>query len=569
MRNLNPKLLRNVLILILFSILVVSCNNQGDRKVKITSDAHLPYLKQNGDATQLIVDDEPFIMIAGELHNSSASSIPYLETIWPKLTEINLNTVLATVSWELFEPEEGVYDYTHVDALIDGSRNNNLKLVIVWFGLWKNGESSYVPMWVKKDTERFFRVKRKDGNNVETISPFCEAAKIADAKAFRNLMRYVRENDHDNTVIMVQPENEVGIFQDIDYNAPALEKYRQRVPQKLIDYLHANKTVLKDEVRSVWAENGYKTGGTWSEVFGDNPNSKEFFMAWQYASYINFIAEEGKAEHPLPMFVNAWIVQKPEDLPGVYPNGGPVSRVLDIYKAAAPAIDIVSPDIYLPNFKEIVAMYYRADNPLLIPESTLDAGRAFYAFATHDAICYSPFAIEDGVHDFLFKKSYELLNEIDHLITNFQGTGKMAGVLKEGDERGETFSFGKYRLRVEYENLNEPAYGLIIHVSEEEFIVAGMNFKVFFSYDGEKVAYIGQVWEGEYKNEIWTPGRLMNGDVTWHNAVLRVFGRQHISAVQKSSVSETNTGVPFTYSANQNKIIATPGIYQVQTYLRD
>src|SRR6056297_1847647 len=180
MRNLNPKILRNVMVLLLLSILVVSCNNQGAPKVKITSDAHLPYLKQNGDATQLIVDDEPFIMIAGELHNSTASSEAYLETIWPKLTEMHLNTVLATVSWELFEPEEGVYDYTLVDALINGARENDLKLVIVWFGTWKNGESSYVPMWVKKDTDRFFRVKRKDGANIETISSFCDEARIAD-----------------------------------------------------------------------------------------------------------------------------------------------------------------------------------------------------------------------------------------------------------------------------------------------------------------------------------------------------------------------------------------------------
>ena len=562
--------MRNLLILFLFSSLLIGCNTQKNNTDADSSDASLPHLSQEGDAVQLIVDDKPFLMIAGELHNSTASSEAYLETIWPKLTEMNLNTVLATVSWELFEPEEGIFDYSLVDVLINGARENNLKLVIVWFGTWKNGESSYVPMWVKKDTERFFRVKRKDGANIETVSPFCEEAKLADARAFRALMKHVRETDHDHTVIMVQPENEVGIFQDIDYNPQALEKYMQQVPSGLVDYMVENRSSLKKELRSVWEQNGYKKAGTWSEVFGENPYSKEFFMAWQYASYINYVAEEGKAEHLLPMFVNAWIVQKPDDLPGVYPNGGPVSRVMDIYKAAAPAIDIVSPDIYLSNFKEIVAMYHRTDNPLLVPESTLDAGRAFYSFAKHDAICYSPFAIEDGVNDFLFKQSYAVLDEISHLITQYQGTGMMTGILKEGNEKEEIIHFGDYRLRVEYENLQEPAYGLIIQTKEDEFIVAGMNFKVFFSYTGEKVGYIGQVWEGKYEDEVWIPGRLLNGDETWHNAVLRVFGREHISSTRNEAVeAATDSDIPFTYSANKNKIVFTPGIYKVQTYLRD
>jgi hypothetical protein len=562
--------MKNLFVLLLFSTLLFSCNNPEKNTVNTSSGSNLPFLKQQGDAMQLIVDDEPFIMIAGELHNSTASSEAYLENIWPKLTGMNLNTVLATVSWELFEPEEGVYDYTLVDALINGARENDLKLVIVWFGTWKNGESSYVPMWVKKDTDRFFRVKRKDGANIETISSFCDEARIADARAFRALMKHVRETDFDHTVIMAQPENEVGIFQDIDYNPQALEKYNQEVPVELIDYMIENKSALKEELRTVWAQNGFKTEGTWGEVFGKNPFSKEFFMAWQYASYINIVAREGKEEHPLPMFVNAWIVQKPDDLPGVYPNGGPVSRVMDIYKAAAPDIDIVCPDIYLPNFKEIVAMYHRSDNPLLVPESTLDAGRAFYAFATHDAICYSPFAIEDGVNDFLFKKSYEVLHEITHLITQYQGTGKMIGLLKEGGEKELTISFGDYRLRVEYEDLSEPAYGLIVQTAEDEFIVAGMNFKVFFSHAGDRVGYIGQVWEGRYEDTVWIPGRLLNGDETWHNAVLRVFGREHISSDREEALEAVaNSDIPFTYSANQNKLIATPGIYKVKTYLRD
>lgn len=147
---------------IILGAFFIACNPKENDSIDTTQESNIPYLRKQGEALQLIVDNEPFIMIAGELHNSTASSVKYLETIWPKLVDMNLNTVLATVSWELFEPEEGVYDYSHIDALMNGARTNGLKLVVVWFGSWKNGESSYVPLWVKKDTKRFFRVKREE-----------------------------------------------------------------------------------------------------------------------------------------------------------------------------------------------------------------------------------------------------------------------------------------------------------------------------------------------------------------------------------------------------------------------
>ena len=528
----------------------------------------IPHLEKNGTATQLMVDDKPFLMIAGEVHNSSASTVKYMEPIFPKLKAMNLNSVFVTLAWEQFEPKEGEYDFSLVDAILKNARENDLKVALLWFATWKNGESSYTPLWVKKDTKRFWRVNTKEGLEIETMSPFCEATKNADAKAFTALMKYLKEVDKERTVILMQPQNEVGMFQDIDYNKIALKKYEEEVPKALMNYLQNNKDHLEDYLKNAWEKSGYKKKGTWKEVFGDTPEAKTFFITWEYATYINYVAEAGRKEYNLPMMVNAWIVQNPNQLPGEYPNGGPVSRVLDVWKAAAPDIDIQSPDIYLDNFKEIVAMYHRDDNPLLVPESTSEIGRAYYAFGQHDAICYSPFGIEDAYNNFLFKKSYAVLNETQHLIKQYQGTGKMKAVLQESDDTYQDFYMGDYKVKVMYEKPNEPSFGIIIHTDDDEFTVIGMNLTVYFTSEvKDKIGYIGQVFEGRYEGEKWINTRMMNGDETYHNSRLRVFGRQFTSE-EKIEKEEKKQGEPDEYSPATQKQITTPGIYKVITYQR-
>ena len=277
-------------------------------------------MNENG-SWQLIVNGKPFIMLAGELHNSSASTTEYLNSLWTPLKALNLNTVLAPIAWEQFEPQEGKFDYTLVDSMINGARKNGLKLCILWFASWKNGESSYAPTWVKEDTQRFFRVKNAQGKEIETLSPFCENAMKADAKAYKTLVEYIRKVDGiEGTVIALQPENEVGMFQDMDYSKVSLKAYEQEVPQPLIQYMKKNRKNLRKELLSVWEENGAKTSGSWKAVFGDNVWSKSFYTAWQYATYIDYVAASGKEIYPLPTFCNCWLVQKPDDLPGVYPK---------------------------------------------------------------------------------------------------------------------------------------------------------------------------------------------------------------------------------------------------------
>ena len=136
-------------------------------KAQTSTNTEVPskLVKNEHGSWQLIVNGKPFIMLAGELHNSSASTTEYLNNLWTPLKTLNLNTVLAPIAWEQFEPQEGIFDYTLIDNMIDGARKNGLKLSILWFGSWKNGESSYAPTWVKEDTKRFFRIQNIGGTH--------------------------------------------------------------------------------------------------------------------------------------------------------------------------------------------------------------------------------------------------------------------------------------------------------------------------------------------------------------------------------------------------------------------
>ncbi len=520
-------------------------------------------------AVQLQVNGEPFIMLAGELHNSSNSTVEYMNSLWPSLKALNLNTVLASVAWEQLEPQEGKYDFTLVDNLIEGARQNDLKVVILWFGSWKNGESSYAPGWVKTDTKRFRRVLSADGKEIETLSPFCDATRDADARAYRAMVEHISKIDADHgTVIAIQPENEVGVFQDIDYSAACQKVYSSQVPSELVKYMKANKKTLRPELLEAWQSNGSREKGTWGELFGDNQWGKTFCMSWQYASYINEVAKQGKEVYPLPTFCNCWIVQNDQEKPGDYPNGGPVSRVFDVWKAAAPAIDVLCPDIYLSQFKEITADYRRHDNPLLIPESTMDPARAFWAFAEHDAICYSPFGIEDGVANHAFAQSYKVLGELMPLITAAHGTDNLAGVMRTEGEDYRDINMGDYNLHIQYDA--PEAYGLVIQTSPGEFVVAGINFRVFFSSNRKnRIGYIRQVWEGGYNAAgEWVPTRLLNGDETYHNAVLIAKGRKHLTDELANNYAADHSDAIFVYSPESYKALWSPGIYHVSTYLR-
>src|SRR5271165_2005000 len=224
-------------------------------------DSGTPRLQKQGSATQLIVDGKPFLALTGELGNNTATSLENMQPVWPKLVSGNLNCALVALSWAQLEPAEGKYEFALVDGLIQDARRNNLKIVFLWFGSWKNGLSSYAPYWVKQDFKRFPRIRLQDGRSMELLSTFGEATRDADARAYGAVMRHIKDVDSGpHTVLMMQVENEVGVLRDSrDRSAPANAAFDGPVPKELMDYLQRHKDTLNAELREVWAEHGFKT----------------------------------------------------------------------------------------------------------------------------------------------------------------------------------------------------------------------------------------------------------------------------------------------------------------------
>jgi hypothetical protein len=53
-------------------------------------------------------------------------------------------------------------------------------LIFLWFGSWKNGVSTYPPLWVKTDLKRFPRAQNKEGESLDILSAFSEVNLKAD-----------------------------------------------------------------------------------------------------------------------------------------------------------------------------------------------------------------------------------------------------------------------------------------------------------------------------------------------------------------------------------------------------
>ena len=552
-----------------------------------------PRLQKQGTATQLIVDGKPFLVLTGELGNNTATSLENMQLVWPKLVAGNLNAALVAVSWAQMEPTEGSYDFALVDGLIKDARRNNLKIVFLWFGSWKNGFSSYAPVWVKRDYTRFPRIRLQDGRPMELLSTFGGATRDADARAYSALMRHIKEVDGEqHTVLMMQVENEVGVLRDSrDRSAPANAAFAAPVPKELMHYLQQHKDSLVPELRDVWAAQGFKTSGSWEEVFGPGkPESlempiqtksppmsleehevswrqlhwpvDEIFMAWNYARYINTIVEEGKKEYDIPVYVNAWLQQPNHAWPGTYPSGGPVPQVHDIWRAGAPAVDILAPDLYLEYFDEVAARFTRNGNPLFIPETSTNASNVLSAFGKFNAIAFSPFFIErSAAADTDLAGAYALVSQLSPVIVAQQGKGTMTAVrMNQGDAPVEV-KLGDYTLTLTYvgngrvpiapepstksaagkqstpaaspkvapdHDLAPPlqAAAILISTGPDEFYFGAVGGAIRIAFapntSGPKIVGLGDVQQGKFVDGQWRVIRQLGGDDTGQGEILTV-----------------------------------------------
>jgi beta-galactosidase GanA len=505
-----------------------------------------PRLDTHAKTLQLVVQDKPFLVLGGELGNSSASSTEYMKPHWPRLRAMNLNTVLAPVSWELIEPAEGKFDWTSVDALLRDARANDLKLVILWFGAWKNSMSTYVPSWVKRDQKRFPRALLANGAGVEILSAFSRNTLDADARAFAAFMDHLAQVDaSDNTVLMVQVENEIGMLPIARERGEVADRaFGAPVPKELLAWLAHRGDALEPDLRERWQKNGRKADGNWAQVFGDDEWGQEVFTAWHYARFTEALVKAGKARYDIPMFVNA-ALNRAGRKPGEYPAGGPIPHLLDVWKAGAPSLDFLSPDIYFPNFAQLAARFERDDNVLFIPEASnatnpQGPANAFYAFGELDAFGFSPFSIESlGDAPNALSQSYDMLRQLSPMILENRGRNRMAGFRAQINEDGSVVdapvktTLGGIEFTV---TLIDPWTardqqtvanhgGLMIYAGNEDFWFAGQGITITFkgADDGPPLVGIDFADEGVFDAQgKWVPGRRLNGDQTHQGRHIRL-----------------------------------------------
>jgi hypothetical protein len=330
---------------------------------------------------------------------------------------------------------------------------------------------------------------------------------------------------------MIQVENEVGVLGlSRDHSPVANQAFAGTVPNEFMDYLRKHKDTLIPELRKRWEDAGFKTSGSWEEVFGAGMETDKLFMAWNYARYVGYVAAAGKAEYPLPMFVNTWLRQG-KDKPGDYPSGGALPEVMDAWRAGGPAIDILSPDVHVPNYSDWCTWYTQSGNPLFIPESRGDARGVAHAIATagkYDGIGYSPFGIDRLVSpDSELGKGYQVLSQVAPLILERQGLGKVTAVLVDADAPRSKVRLGDYTIEARFakrsQDPNEPVAapvdrvaGLFIQLGPDEYVIVGRSMSVYFetATDATQSVGLATVEEGQYVDGRWVPGRRLNGDET-------------------------------------------------------
>lgn len=539
------KALFYLVIIVFLSMLFSVCNTKRD-EVQEAKTFQIPHLEQVGSKYQLIVEDKPFLILGGELGNSTFTSLESMEPVWPKLKEMNLNTVLVPVYWELIEPQQGQFDFELFNDLIFEARKHELKLVVLWFGSWKNSMSSHVPGWMKTDQATYPRAKDENGISQEILTPFSENNMQADLNAFVAMMKHIKEIDQvEQTIIMVQPENEIGMLPSArDYHEIANEKFGQQVPVELMNYLIEKKNILVPEFYQVWEKNDFKTKGTWEEIFGLGLHTDEIFMAWYFAQYTDEITRAGKEVYPLPMFVNA-ALNRPGWEPGRYPSAGPLPHLMDVWKAGGKSIDFLTPDFYNPDFKHWNDLYTRQDNPLFVPEHRFDntvAAKALFSIGHYEGMGFSPFSIEQIPEaPFTLKEEkladiYDILNQIKPLLDENRGKNKVEGVLLDKDAKEVTFVLGDFEIKAAHTyNLGwepnarseewEPSGAIIVQTGDNDFYYAGFGVSLTFKSlknPGTRVGIL-KTERGYFDHENWVVFQHLNGDQTHQGRHIRSF----------------------------------------------
>jgi hypothetical protein len=494
-----------------------------------TGTGMIPKIVEKDGRHALIVDGQPFFMLGGQAHNSSGwpSMMP---KVWSAIEAMHANTLEVPIYWEQIEPQQGKFDFSLVDTLLKQGREHKVHLVLLWFATWKNGSSHYMPEWMKREPSKYPNITGRNGQPVDSPSPHTRAAMEADAKAFAAVMGHLKKSDPQHTVIMVQVENEPGAWGSVrDYSAEAQKLFEGLVPAELL-----NPALLKELNKPV-----VKTG-TWQEVFGDDAD--EYFHAWSVAHYIGYVAAAGKAVNSLPLYVNA-ALRDPISNPraSTYESGGATDNVIPIWKAAAPDIDLLAPDIYLSDSErglKVIELYDRPDNTLLIPEtgSSAEYARYLYDDLARGGIGFSPFGIDDngqGANEdeiatrlAPIAQEYAMAGPMMRELAKWGFEGKIKAVVEREDHAAQTIDLGSWQAIVTFSpgggrssqpNAKPIGKAMIVQLGENEFVLIGslchFTFKPLGAIAGKAWQYL-KVEEGRYENGSFKLLRIRNGDET-------------------------------------------------------
>lgn len=493
----------------------------------------LPRLAHKDGRYALLVDDAPYLMLAAQVNNSSGWPA-LLPKVWPAMEDLHANTVLIPVYWEQVEPKPGQFDFTVVDTLLAEARAHRMRLVLLWFATWKNGNTHYLPEWMKLDPQRYPHLVDKNGVAVDSPSPFATAMREADCRAFAAFMGHLKEVDTPRTVLMVQVENETGTWEcPRDYSSIAQKLFDAAVPTAVLQAMHK------------------PAGGSWPEVFGSAADV--YFHAWAVASYVGQVAAAGKAVYPLPLYANAAqrdVTQ--QEAPKNYGNGGPTDNVIPIWKAAAPALDMLSPDNYNTDstaYQKALEVYRRDDNPLFVPETGASPRFLFFALG-HQAIGFSPFGLDytrehvvpegtrpkdellppwalTGTRKFVapWAANYRALAPMAREIARLNFEGQLQAVAEEPGKLTQSLSFGAWDAVVSYGvwsrygrptgNAQPIGCALVARLGDNQFLVTGFHARVDFrpAAPAAHRQYL-RVEEGSYEDGVFKVLRLLNGDQT-------------------------------------------------------
>jgi beta-galactosidase GanA len=477
----------------------------------------------------LLIDGQPFFMLGGQAHNSSGWP-GMMPQVWSAVETMHANTLEVPIYWEQIEAQPGKFDFSLIDTLLKQGREHKVKLVLLWFATWKNGSNHYMPEWMKRDAAKYPNITGRNGQPVDSPSPHTRAAMEADAKAFAAVMGHLKKADPQHTVIMVQVQNEPGSWGSVrDYSPESLKLSEGQVPAELL-----KPDVLRALNRPVDSK------GTWQEVFGTDAD--EYFHAWSVARYIEYVAAAGKAIYPLPLYVNAALRDPLKNPPAsTYESGGPTDNVIPIWKAAAPSIDLLAPDIYLSGSEtvlKVIELYDRPDNALFVPEtgSGAEYTKYLYEVLARGGIGFSPFGIDDNGQGASetetaarlgpLAQEYAMAGPMMRELAKWSFEGKIRAVVEREDHAEQTIDLGMWQAVVTFSaaggrsaqtNTRPIGKAMVVQLGDNEFVLIGTLCRFTFRTAGAKA---GKAWqylkveEGRYENGAFKLLRIRNGDET-------------------------------------------------------